>query len=83
MDLFGVDYLFENALEYIREMQYKNYVTDALKALVEITIKVNGGEISIPSYHEIVNPKQIKRESAKTADEIVDEIISNTGIKLI
>ena len=55
------------------------YITDALKAIAKNTVH-EGGELMSKRYFDIINPAE---EDNRTAEEIVDDVLSAAGIEVI
>lgn len=62
-----------------REVAYRIYVTDALKALSENTSHLAGGSAMCIRYAEMIHPTKVDARSAK---EIADDIINRAGIEV-
>lgn len=82
LEVFGEDYISQYMTQEIRkeaaEMRYRFYITDCLKAITQNTANINGGIVMKVNYSEIANSSESRapKEPEKTAEEIVDEIIS-------
>lgn len=57
---------------------YNNYVSECLRMTAENTAKFAGGKYIEKSFAEILQPRE-----TKTADEIVRDVISAAGLKVI
>ncbi len=55
------------------------YITDALKVLAENTAR-EGGKMMSKRYYDILNPGE---EDNRTAEEIVEDVLSAAGIEVI
>lgn len=73
MSLYGRRYIIDHFNERVKrdqiENQYRVYITDMLKNLVS---GIYGGNVDIPRYDDIINPKI--QETEKTAEEIIDNV---------
>lgn len=83
IDLFGVDYIFENVKEFIKQQQYQNYITDNIKSLIEIIVKVCGSDITLPRYYDMICPSRKSEEKSMSAEEIINEVVDYTGITMV
>lgn len=88
--MYGRGYVIEHVAASFRrsqeELRYKAYVTDALKALTENTMRrlIPGvGEVAYGSYipKRWYNQEEEAQEE-KTGDEIAEEIILRAGLTL-
>lgn len=57
-----------------RDIAYRIYVTDALKAIVEIAGGMSGGRVDIKSFKDIIYPR--RSADTRTGDEIAEDVIS-------
>jgi hypothetical protein len=55
------------------------YITDALKVIAENTA-LEGGKMMAKRYYDILNPGE---EDNRTAEEIVEDVLSAAGIEVI
>lgn len=55
------------------------YITDALKAIAENTA-LEGGKLMARRYYDILNPAE---DDNRTAEEIIDDVLSSAGIEVI
>lgn len=83
IELFGTDYIFDFISEWVDELKYKLYVTNALKNIIEVTARIGGIEISYNDFFDMLRPKEKEDTPDLSADEIVDMVIQNTGLKII
>lgn len=85
LELFGDDYILDFVFSCINEKNketiYRIYVTDVLKTIAEATVRLGRGEISLPRYADLIEPKQKKQEMS--AEEIVEQVTRNAGLKVI
>ena len=81
LELIGDEYLWTCVSKYADEQQYKYYVTDCLKAMTEITALMTGNSVEMDRYYDYVYPKPKAHE--KTADEVVNDVVRNSGITII
>lgn len=54
-------------------MVFQIYVTDAIKALLEVVTKAFGGEVKIQRFVDVVEYVP-KKEETRTSTEIIDSI---------
>lgn len=83
IELFGIDYIFDFISEWVDDLKYKVYVTEALKNIIEVTARIGGGEISYNSFFDMLRLKEKENTPDLSADEIIDQVIQNTGLKII
>lgn len=65
---------------------YKIYVSDVLRIISENTAKISGGSYIKKRYIDMVetNNKQVKtKKSDRPARDIIDDVVKNTGIKVV
>lgn len=74
-------YAKERCIQNERDTAYRIYVTDCLKGILENTARINGGTYRNDRYYDIYQPK--KKTEVKSADEILEEVIKNTGLVVI
>lgn len=67
-------------LQECKEKQYKAYVTDALKAIVENTARFGGGVVINERWYDIQNRKRVADN--RTADQIAADIVKRAGLTL-
>lgn len=73
LDLYGVDYIFEKALSILNAevdmKRYRAYITDSLKSLIEIIVKMAGGnDVEYPRYYDMIEQSEetpAEREKAE------------------
>lgn len=60
-----------------KELQYKIYVTDALKAISENTARqlIDGGVVMSVRFFDLIAKKETTQE-VKTGDQVAEEVIS-------
>ncbi|MBR0340744.1 MAG: hypothetical protein IJH64_00565 [Oscillospiraceae bacterium] len=72
-------------MQYIKaeykELQYRAYVTDALKIIAENTAKYAGGSTLTKRYIEIADDSKPKPQ--KTAEQIIEEVTKKAGLEVI
>lgn len=65
-------------------MAYRVYVTDALRLIGENTAKFAGGNFITVRFADIIKPDSHEAEiDDRTAQEIVDDIVSRAGITVV
>ena len=79
MELFGVEYLFEKALLEIKtnadRLKYRAYITDSIKNLTELIIKIGGGkDVDIPRYADMIADKEQQAEEEQRAREEAEQV---------
>ena len=57
-----------------------HYIANGLKMLTENTAKIVGGSYLAVSYTDIIHPKP---KDERTGDEIVADVISSAGLKIV
>lgn len=62
---------------------YDIYVTDVLRIISENTAKFAGGNYVKMRYIDVITPKPKKIEDDRTAEEIVNDIATRAGIKVV
>lgn len=60
----------------MRELKYKYYITDSLKAISESISDRFGGPRISTRFFDVLHPAE---EDERTADEIVDDVIGKIG----
>lgn len=78
-------YAIERLKEYKREMEYRFYVTDALKVITENTQKVAGGAAMQKRFADIMS-NQVSRKNPtveKSPEEIIEEVNKRAGLKVM
>lgn len=79
LELFSTDYLFEYVEELLRGINYRNYLANSVRALVEVTARIGGGKINYPIYNEITKIDSEELHE-KTAEEIIEEVTQKAGL---
>ena len=64
-----------------REAAYRFYVSECLKIISENTANYGGGKFMNKSLYDVLNSHGF--ESAKNAEEIIDDIVKRAGIEVI
>ena len=65
-------------------MAYRVYVTDALRLIGENTAKFVGGNVLSMRFIDMIKPNDREDEiDDRTAQEIVDDIVSRAGITVV
>ena len=77
LDLIGRGYVIDHCVSTLivlnKEEIYRNYVTQALKAISVNTSKEYGGEYMKTDFYSIINPP---KEEKRTAEEIIEQVTS-------
>ena len=59
-----------------REQSYRYYVTACLARIANTATIDHGGEWSLPSFYEMMNPESVQPEDTRSGAEIRDYILS-------
>lgn len=64
-----------------RDLAYRIYVSDGLKAISENLSRVGGGSYLIARYADLIDDS--KQKDTRTGDEVAADVIKAAGLKLI
>lgn len=77
-------YAKEKTSADIEEMNYRIYASDVLKSIADGLYSAFGADIKIERYYDLIRGKNSVQETkSMTADEIVESVLSKTGLKVI
>lgn len=85
--MFGRQYVIDCCINNYNNAQRKEaydiYVTDSLRIIAENTAKFAGGSYLKMRYADIIEPENEVVEDDRSAQEIVDDIVSRAGITVV
>lgn len=82
IELFGIDYIFDFISEWVDDLKYKIYVTDALKNIIEIAARLGSSEVSYGRFIDILRPETKENASNLSAEEIIEQVTQKAGLKV-
>lgn len=83
LNLVGKGYVIDHCVSLfnkkMKEMQYKVYLTDALKLINDNLVKLVGGDVMRERYYDAIKED---KGPQKTGDEIARDVIKRAGLKV-
>lgn len=77
METFGKAYVIDHCVGFFQrrqeEQKYRIYITDALKAITDNTVRMYGGVSLKMRYADMIDTTPQKEET-RTAEEVIDHI---------
>ena len=69
-----IEHCISSLLKRKKEMAYREYVTDALKGLIEL---ISPSNLNLPRYADQIAPKPKEQEPEETAEDVIARIKKN------